>query len=480
MVTEKPPATATSQTPARSKADYIKIIALTLGLFASVMSTTILSILSPKIIEHFAIDYSTWQTRNILFFSLFAGSMILMGKISDRLNPFYQLYTGISCFILTCVGSVVAALLHNWWLFLLFQGIQAICDACMAPCVITLIRRSFKDEQLGWAFGCFSATMASGSIAGAGAGGFFTDGLGGHLAWYHALSMLGLIATASFVMVRKVVPVDTSLGGGKLATKEWLAVGTTACLAVAIFFAQTLTGMSDWSYGHGLVLGALALVALLESYTARHGLSLIPWELFRNFHYSSASIRIFLGGIFVNVALLVFPLAFQQLYGISAAQVAVLMVTSSVMVMALGPVGGRIADWNLIFSLSAGLGLALLALLIISGIWVKVDLTVAYVFYFIYGLASALSSPSQMKLISIAIDKAKVGQGMGFYHFMQFTSGAFAAGAIGSLFVNSDDVLTHAAWQDAIMVCFGLTLLRVAIISFDLVKLWRHQRAVQA
>lgn len=457
----------------RSREDYIKIVALTLGLFASVMSTTILSILSPKIIAHFGIDYETWQTRNILFFALFASSQILMGKIADRFNPHHQLYVGLGLFIASCVGSVLAALSGSWGWFMTFQGIQSICDAGMALAVVTLIRRSFNEDQLGWAFGCFSAVMASGGIAGAGLGGLFNDGLGAGLDWYAAIAFLGIIATFSFVLVWRVVPVNSSLGGGSFAGREWLAVATTLAIAGAIYFAQKLGDFQDWSLTHSIVLAAIAAAALLEWYASRGGISLIPWPLFQNLHFSSAAVRVFLAGIIVNVGLLIFPLAFQQLYGLDAGVIAAIMAAEGVLVVILGPICGRLADRNLILCLIGGLTFTLTSLVVVSGLWLEVNLTVACLYYFLYGLGVSLSSPAQMKLISVAIDEAQVGQGMGFYHFMQFISGVFAAGVIGSMFVGADKTLTVSAWQSALTVCIGLTLLRVAIISFDIAKLRR-------
>lgn len=462
----------------RSLADYLKIIALTLGLFASVMSTTILSILSPQIIGHFAIDYSTWQTRNILFFALFASSQILMGKLTDRFNPYHQLYIGMSLFIFTCIGSVMAAHGGHWPLFLGFQGLQAICDASMALSVVTLIRRSFSENQLGWAFGCFSATMASGAIAGAGIGGLFSDDptsgfrLGVH--WSYAIALLGAIALAALILVKLVVPVDRQLGGGRFSRKEWLIVLTTIAIAIAVYFAQTLSGAIRLN--HVIVVSALVVAAGLERYSHGNGIALIPWAMFSSIHYSSAAIRVFLSGIVVNVSLLVFPLALQQLFSLRAIDVSIMLVAKGVILVVLAPICGRIADWNLVVSLIAGLCLSLLSLLVISGIWFDVNIYVACGYYFLFGLASALSSPSQMKLISLAIDKRKIGQGMGFYHFMQFTSGAFAAGLIGSLFVTQSDALTTSAWQSAILACIGLTVARMVIISLDISKLLKTAR----
>ncbi len=64
----------------------ILIVSISLGVFASVMSTTMLSIAYPNLVSHFHITYSVLQWRNIIFWSILGVGMPLFGKISDQIN----------------------------------------------------------------------------------------------------------------------------------------------------------------------------------------------------------------------------------------------------------------------------------------------------------------------------------------------------------------------------------------------------------
>ena len=113
-----------SKTPS-ANSPRLLIVAIALGVFASVMSTSMLSIAFPELVQSFRISYTTLQLRNILFFSIFAVGLPFFGKIADRVGARRQLFAGIGLF---CAATVASGFARNWHLFLACQALQALAD----------------------------------------------------------------------------------------------------------------------------------------------------------------------------------------------------------------------------------------------------------------------------------------------------------------------------------------------------------------
>src|SRR5688500_14241860 len=110
--------------------DQLLIITISSCVIASVMSTSMLTIAFPNLVDFFIISYSTLQVRNILFFSFFAFLIPLFGKVGDRLGARKLLIFGLSLFI---ASTILSGTTNNWNLFLLYQTLQAIADAMVVP-----------------------------------------------------------------------------------------------------------------------------------------------------------------------------------------------------------------------------------------------------------------------------------------------------------------------------------------------------------
>jgi MFS transporter, DHA2 family, metal-tetracycline-proton antiporter len=135
------------------KKQYLLILSISIGVFASVMSSTMLSIAFPDIVDSFRISYSSLQIRNILFFAIFATGLPLFGRLADRVSPKSLMSIGL---LLFCLSSFLSGFLHHWYSFLVFQSFQAVADSMIVPAQVVLIRKLFPKDKMGWAFVLFS------------------------------------------------------------------------------------------------------------------------------------------------------------------------------------------------------------------------------------------------------------------------------------------------------------------------------------
>lgn len=442
----------------------LKIVTLCVGLFASVMSTSLLSVLSPLILDHFTIGYTSWQTRNILFFSVFASFMVLTGKISDLIEPYHLLRIGLILFVLTCFGSFLAIKINSYSLFLIFQTLQASSDAVMVPSVMAMIRMSFDDKKLGWAFGCFGATMSASSVAGSALGGLFAK----PNLWGYSVVLLAVLASIGLFMMNISFQKPRTFRRLKEASFKYQNILSTAVLILLIYLTQKTELYAD-NYLIVMILVILLGVFILSEKSSKNN-TLMPWNLFKNSLYNSACLRIFLYSIVFNMGPLIFPIALNELYKISANHISWMLITQSLVVAVLGPFSGKFSDKNLFLGLGISFILQLMALFMISGLWLDINLAMFFTYFALLGIASSFNISASLKLISKSMAPTDSGRGMGFYLFMQFISGSFTAGIIGALFLNSSNELSFSSWKIAIMTAILLTFGQGALILFERVR----------
>lgn len=102
-----------------------------------------------------------------------ASLLIPMGTLADRLGHKRLLLCGLGVFL---VGSVVAALSPTAQILILARAVMAIGSAMVIPCVLAIIRQTFKDEQeRAFALGIWSAVASACAAIGPLVGGLLLE-----------------------------------------------------------------------------------------------------------------------------------------------------------------------------------------------------------------------------------------------------------------------------------------------------------------
>lgn len=449
--------------------NYKRITVLGLALLASIMSTSILTVLVPEVLARFSVTMLQWQIRNVLFFATFSGLMIFFGKITDRATPKRVLTVSMATFIVACVGSWVSVIGNSWGLFLSFQTLQAIADAAMVPAIMKVIRLNFPKEKIGWALGTFGAVLSAAAILGPMVGALFQSTANWPLVF---LSLAG-IALLSLLGVTKFFPevslpnksnVHASLNRD-LLSGILLVMGISACQ----FLDQ------DYSRFSLTVLLICILLYLLNEHMRKDG-GYVPWELFKRSAFFTSAFRAFLTGILRNVGILVLPPVLRIVFNLDPSVVAIALACQGGMAILGGSISGRFADKNALLTILIGNLLVLAALLMLSGIVIPVSNATTIAFYSTFGLALAFVSTAQSRMAIMALTEEETGRGMSLYHFLNFTSGAFSAGLFASLFIDKTDAhLFEQSWSLITIGCTMLTVLGIVSLAVDL--LMKHTEA---
>jgi MFS transporter, DHA2 family, metal-tetracycline-proton antiporter len=436
------------------------ILAISMGVFASVTSSAMLTIAFPDIARDFGISFSTLQWRNILFFALFACGLPFFGKLSDRFGTRRQFLIGLSLF---SIVTLLSSFMKNWYGFLLFQSLQAVADSMIVAVQNTLIRTSFPEHKIGWAFGWFSAVLSASALIGPSLSGFILT----YSDWHMIFWVLCAIALLTLLLCYFVIPSTPPS-----MTEQPIPYLSTLCVFIAIISIQVLffdSITSSVKTVDSLVLFA-ALVILLVSERRKIGAYLFPKGALQNKIFTTASIRAFLLFIQTNATALYAPSFLRDVQGLSPRSVGLILLIAPVIGLLAAGLTGRLADKGPRTALGTGIVITLAGMLL----YTQTD-TLRPVWYFmmimlLLGLGSKIVMPSQNRIVLLSVPKEQTGSYMGVFQMLQFVSGAFAAGLFGPIVQSaqgSGHVITSRGFHEMILIATGAQVLAFLTIFYD-------------
>nr|WP_302104369.1 MFS transporter [Polycladomyces sp. WAk] len=396
------------------------IFCIASGVFASVMSTSMLAIAFPDLVQFFSISYETLQYRNILFFTFFAVGLPFFGKITDRIGARPMYLTGLSLFVLSCL---MCSVMTRWYGFLFFQSTQAVADAMIVPAIVTLIRHHFPDERVGWAFGWFSATLSLATIVGPATGGLILK----FYEWHALFLVLAFCALISLTLGWIRIPAHHARENpSEDASIPWIS---SLSLLAGIIFLQMFLLESD-----NIVMLVTALLALggFCYGEARHT-PLLPGGFYRNARFLNACIRVFLIFMVINTVSLYGPGYLRDVHHWPTDRIGWVILVESAIGMLLANLAGRAADRYPLLAMGGGMGMSLFGIGLL--LWSAFGIGSIWIFLLIYliiGIGHTLTMPAQNKIALLSVSRRQTGNYMGLFQMIQFITGAFAAGVFGS------------------------------------------------
>lgn len=264
------------------------------------------------------------------------GSVILLaGSLSDLFGRKRVLLWGLVGF---GVASIACAVAPTAEILIIARGFQGIAGALLVPSSLALILSAFQGPAQARAIGVWTAITSLASIAGPIVGGVLVDTLSWR--WVFAIN---LVPIAAALLLVRALPADTAGQAG--ARVDWVgALLGIVGLGLPVF-ALIESGRFGWGSPvilGAVVLGAAGLTAFLL-WERRVASPMLPLSIFRQRDFSTGNVAT--AFIYGGVAVGTFALALflQQGAGYSATAAGFAMVPSSVLLIALAAVFGRLS-----------------------------------------------------------------------------------------------------------------------------------------
>ncbi|MDT0345387.1 MDR family MFS transporter [Streptomyces litchfieldiae] len=286
---------------------------LLLGMFAAILSSTIVTNALPQIIGDLGGGQSayTWVVTATLL--AMTASMPLWGKLADLFSKKLLIQTALLIYV---GGSLIAGLSQNPAMLIAVRVVQGLGVGGLIGLSQIILAAMIPPRERGRYSGYLGATFALATVSGPLIGGIITDtpGLGWRWCFYIGVP----VALAALVVLQRTLRLPVVRREVRI---DWAGAFLISVAVSLLLIWVTLAGdQYDWlswqtfaMVGGGLLLGALFL--LVES---RAGDPIIPLRLFRERTIALSCVASLLVGVAMLCGTVFFSQYFQLARGQSA------------------------------------------------------------------------------------------------------------------------------------------------------------------
>lgn len=447
---------------------WLLLLAVLVGVVASVLPSTSVNVAIPAISAYFHIGpaQAQWITSGFM-----VASTIAMLVTPWLLHRFGYRRTYVAALVLLTIGAVVGGLAQHYPLILASRVAEGIAAGIIQPIPAVIMMSAFKPHEQGRAGGLFGMGVVLAPALAPALGGVLTDWLG----WRSTFFMVVPFALVSIWLGFKLVP-HSSPGGAEAGAQktplDWLGLtlGGTGTVCLLNGLAQ-LHSPSKWAAAGLLLASAVLLVAfvLWQQRLLRQGQKpLMDLRLFECRPFVMGCIVSLIYGAAMYGSTYLLPLFIQMGLGLSASYAGNLLVPAGLVLAFTFPLVGRMADKYPVHWL-VGTGVALLALSFALNIWIGTTTPLWWLAVVIIigrvGLGFIL--PSLNLGAMRPLDRSLLAQGSSTISFIRMLGGAAGVGLSGIMLqwriaVHAADssLSPQAAQLAAFHECFAmLTLL---------------------
>jgi EmrB/QacA subfamily drug resistance transporter len=333
------------------------------GQFMVVLDASIVNVALRPIQEALGFSSSTLQWVINAYTVVFAGFLLLGGRLADLFGRRRVFILGL---VLFTVASLVAGLAYNPTTLLIARGLQGLGGAVLAPATLTVLFTSFTDPGgKAKAFGLWSAVAAGGGAIGALAGGVLTE----WLSWRWIFLVNVPLGAILLVMVLASIPESRN----DQADRHIDTIGAVTVTGglLAIVYGIVEAHQKGWDSTETLValIGGAALILFFlfnEAKLAKQ--PLVPLSIFKNRSVSAANVVSFTTSAALVGVLFLFTLLMQFVYGFDSLKtgLAYLPLSLAIVLTARGVAPPLITKFGPKPVLVAGSTLSLISLLWLS------------------------------------------------------------------------------------------------------------------
>jgi EmrB/QacA subfamily drug resistance transporter len=370
--------------------DWPIILTAGVGLFLSTLDTGIMNVALPTLGRNFHASVSVVAWTVTLYLLSLSTTIVVFGRVSDRVGRLKVYSWGLIVF---AIASILCGGAFSVPQLILFRGLQGIGAAMLQATSTAIITTCIPQERQGAALGTLGMILGLGPVLGPSVGGLLLSFAG----WRYIFLInvpICLVGLWGILRLKRV----TAEKHGQLPFN----LLSNLLLGVAIF--GILYGLSASSL-HGFMrvlpfcLFALSFIGyiILEKRVSR---PIVPLSLFKNGSFVVPILSVTVLGLTTAIAFIVPPYFLEQISLLAPWQVGLVNLASPLGLVALSRISGkRIGTWGVTRLMVAGLGLMLIALVILSRMqsdWPAISLVALLL---LYGVGAGIFIPANLSAI---------------------------------------------------------------------------------
>jgi EmrB/QacA subfamily drug resistance transporter len=407
------------------------LAAMCFALFMIMLDNTVVNVALPSIQRDLHASISSLEWTVNAYTLTFAVLLVTGGRLGDIFGRRTMFLGGVIVFALS---SAFIGFAPNQEILVAGRAVQGVGAAFMMPGTLSIISNTFPPQERGRAIGLWAGVSGLALAIGPVVGGALTE----YVSW-RAIFFLNLPVAAGAVVVTLFAArnsrdetVDRTVDFPGIAA---LSVGLTALILALI-------EGNSWGWGSGRIVGLIAaavvgLIAFVLIETHRR-VPMVDFNFFKSRTFAGAN----LVAVVISFAMLAqfffMALYMQNILGYTALQAGVRFLPSTLMIVIIAPIAGRLADRiGPKPPILAGLSILALSLFLQSQITVHSGYGTLLPAFILLGIGIALTMSPMSTAAMNSVDVTKAGVASGVLSMGRMVGGSLGVAVTGALFQSS-------------------------------------------
>ncbi|TML26050.1 MAG: MFS transporter, partial [Actinobacteria bacterium] len=403
------------------------LVAMCFALFMIMLDNTVVNVALPSIQRELHANLSALEWTINAYTLSFAVLLVTGGRLGDIFGRRRAFLVGVVVFALS---SAAIGLAPTDNALVAGRAIQGIGAALMMPATLSIITNAFPPHERGKAIGTWAGVSALALAIGPVLGGLLTESVS-----WRAIFFLNLPVAAGAVAV--------TLFAAHESRDDTVArrIDIPGIAALTIGLTGLVLGLVEsnrWGWGSGRIIGLFALAAVaLVAFVAielRVRNPMVDFSFFRSRSFLGTNLVAFVVSFAMLAMFFFMALYLQNILGYSPLQAGLRFLPSTLCVMAVGPIAGRLTDRlgprNLIVG---GLVLVAGSLLWQSRLGVHTGYGLLLPGFVGMGIGIALVMSPMSTAAMNAVHVSKAGVASGVLSMSRMVGGTFGVAAMGAL-----------------------------------------------
>jgi EmrB/QacA subfamily drug resistance transporter len=401
--------------------------AMCFALFMIMLDNTVVNVALPSIQRGLHASTSSLEWTVNAYTLTFAVTLVTAGRLGDIFGRRRMFLIGVAVF---GISSFVIGLAQSDVWLIAFRATQGVGSGFMMPATLSIITNTFDAHERGRAIGTWAGVSAMALAIGPVVGGLLVQEVSWQSIFFLNVPVAMLAIAVTLLAAREsrdeTAPREIDLPG--------VASLTIGLAALVLGLVQS----NEWGWGSGRVIGlfALALLALgtFVAVERRRRAPMIDFAFFRARSFFGANVVAFIVSFAMLAMFFFLALYMQDVLHYSPLQAGVRFLPSTVVIMIVAPIAGRLADR--IGSrplMTLGLTLVSFSLFWLTGITTHSSygyLSVAFIAMG-FGMGFVMSPMSTAAMNSV--DRTKAGVASGVLSMTRMVGGTFGVAVMGAI-----------------------------------------------
>jgi EmrB/QacA subfamily drug resistance transporter len=401
--------------------------AMCFALFMIMLDNTVVNVALPSIQRGLHATTSSLEWTVNAYTLTFAITLVTGGRLGDIYGRRKMFLFGVVVF--ATASFLIGLAQSDVWL-VAFRAVQGVGSGFMMPATLSIITNTFDARERGRAIGTWAGVSAMALAIGPVVGGFLVQ----EVSWQSIFFLnvpVAIVAIAVTLLAARESRDETAIREVDVPGVATLTVGLGALVL-------GLVQSNEWGWSSPRVLGlfALALVMLAAFVVVEltRRAPMVDFSFFRSRSFFGANVVAFIVSFAMFAMFFYLALYMQDVLRFSPLEAGVRFLPSTVMIMIVAPIAGRLADRIGPRPLmTIGLCLVSFSLFWMTGITTHSSYGFLIVSFVVLGLGMGLVMSPMSTAAMNSVEVTKAGVASGLLSMTRMVGSTFGVAVIGAI-----------------------------------------------